>query len=94
MRNGDGTINRVEFRLDSGTWVVGSGNPYQYNFGKLSAGSHTISYRSLDNDGSFSTTSTVNFSVVTVPVRRVIFIHTDLQGSPAAESDDQGNSVQ
>ncbi|MBC3766714.1 Ig-like domain-containing protein [Neptunicella marina] len=90
----DGSIAHVAFKLDSGSWQVDTSSPYSVDFGTLSAGSHTISYRAKDNDGTYSTVTSRSFTVEAPQQtgRRVVFIHTDLLGSPAAETDQQGNA--
>jgi len=91
----DGTITQVEFRIDGGAWVVDAATPYSTAFGQLTSGNHMIEYRALDNAGSYSNTVSVNFSVNTTPTRTIKFIHTDLLGSPAAESDESyGNGIE
>lgn len=55
--DGDGSIKQVEFKLDSGSWKVDTTYPYSYNFGKLSAGSHRIHYRSKDNENKYSSST-------------------------------------
>ncbi|WDE10478.1 Ig-like domain-containing protein [Thalassomonas haliotis] len=53
----DGNVTRVEFKLDSGSWLVDSSSPYSKNFGTLSVGSHKIYYRAKDNDGAYSSST-------------------------------------
>jgi hypothetical protein len=60
----DGSVSRVEFRLDGGSWQSDSSSPYSRGFGTLSPGSHTIQYRARDNDGEYSFTASRSFSVV------------------------------
>jgi hypothetical protein len=87
----DGSISRVEFRLDSGSWVPDTSSPYGNDFGTLSAGAHTIEYRALDNDGDYSSMATRVISVTPAPPRQgIIYIHTDALGSPSAETNEQG----
>jgi len=59
----DGSIARVEFKLDGGSWIQDTSSPYQYNFGNLTAASHTISFRAIDNDGLASDITSRNISV-------------------------------
>ncbi|TDF34611.1 hypothetical protein EYS14_22905 [Alteromonadaceae bacterium M269] len=51
-----GSIAAVEFSLDGGAWAIDAQEPYSNDFGRLSAGAHTISYRARDNDGTYSST--------------------------------------
>ena len=53
----DGSIKQVEFKLDTGSWKVDTTFPYSYKFGKLSAGSHIIYYRSKDNENKYSSST-------------------------------------
>jgi hypothetical protein len=76
------TIQLIELSLDGETWLnVLSG---EFDFGLLDSGDYTLYIRV---NGGY--VETVDF-IVDVPQRRVIFIHTDLLGSPAAETNEQG----
>ncbi|WDD98217.1 Ig-like domain-containing protein [Thalassomonas actiniarum] len=59
----DGSIAQVEFKLNAGSWQVDNSSPYSRNFGTLSAGNHTIYYRTQDNDGTYSSTDDINITV-------------------------------
>ena len=87
----DGSITNVQFRLDGGAWQIDSSEPYSHDFGSLSVGLHVIEFRAEDNDGNYSTIATRNIIITAANQRRVIFIHTDLLGSPVAETDENGD---
>ena len=102
----DGSVVRVEFRVDGGAWFSDTAAPYSRNFGTLSAGMHTVEARALDNGNLYSLTISRQISVSTATSsdsgdtggtgssdnssRRVVFLHTDALGSPAAETNEQG----
>ena len=102
-----GSIVRVEFRLDGGAWFSDTAAPYSRNFGTLSAGTHTVEARALDNGNLYSLIISRQISVSTASSggsggtggsgntdtssRRVVFLHTDALGSPAAETNQQGS---
>ncbi len=88
----DGSIVQTEFKLEGedGSWKIVSNPPYQFDFGLLPIGESVIMARALDDSGDYS--ETVSVSVyVEGRSRKVIFIHTDLLGSPVAETNEDGN---
>ncbi|TDF41707.1 hypothetical protein EYS14_02325 [Alteromonadaceae bacterium M269] len=103
----DGNVARVEFRLDGGAWFSDTAAPYSRNFGTLSTGTHTLEARALDNGNLYSLIISRQISVSTASsggssgtggsgntdtsARRVVFLHTDALGSPAAETNQQGS---
>lgn len=52
-----GSVSAIEYKLDSGSWTANG------NFGSLTAGNHTISYRAKDSYGDYSLTQTRSLSV-------------------------------
>lgn len=86
----DGDILSVHFRVDGEGWKPPvTEPPYEFDLGTLNKGPHTIEVRSRDDDGEYSDTVSVEI-MVNAPPRRVVFIHTDALGSPAAETDENG----
>ncbi|XOV79630.1 MAG: tandem-95 repeat protein [Aestuariibacter sp.] len=67
----DGAINRVEFKLDSGEWLIDTSSPYTKSFGVLAHGAHTMSIRALDDQGEYSPVITRNFTVNQLPTLQV-----------------------
>lgn len=47
----EGSITKVEFQLDGGSWFQKLTPSYEHNYGQLTAGSHTLNYRATDNSG-------------------------------------------
>ncbi|WDE11755.1 Ig-like domain-containing protein [Thalassomonas haliotis] len=68
----DGTIARVEFKLDSGSWQADTTSPYSKNFGTLSVGSHKIYYRAKDNDGAYSASTPYRSITITAPNQKPV----------------------
>ncbi|NVK54487.1 MAG: Ig-like domain-containing protein [Alteromonadaceae bacterium] len=60
----DGTVSRVEFKLDSGSWESDSTSPYSKSYSAILAGAHTVCARARDNDGAYSGQSCRNFKVM------------------------------
>jgi len=97
----DGSIARVEFKLDGGSWIQDTSSPYQYNFGNLTAASHTISFRAIDNDGLASDITSRNISVslpnvkptvsATAPTASQEFLTTASVIASAGASDSDGS---
>jgi|GEM_PF-4355161 len=69
----DGLVEQVEFKLDNLTeWNIGTKNitttnEYSYDFGPLSAGTHTITYRAKDDKGYYSDEVKTNVIVLSTP---------------------------
>lgn len=63
----DGSISRVEFQLDNGSWLSDTTSSYSKAYGRLTVGSHKICYRSVDNSNAYSSTACRNFNVTNVP---------------------------
>ncbi len=76
----DGSISRVEFRLNSGAWQSDTSAPYSYNFGSFALGEHTIQVRSRDNQGAYSTTQSVSVTIKP-PVTDVTIVSGGSTGS-------------
>jgi hypothetical protein len=94
----DTLFYRIEGANEWSSVEIGSANRcVDVHLGELDSGSHTLELRYSD---SLNNSSEINFSINVVrnttinPVRRVRFIHTDLLGSPTAETDENGESIE
>jgi hypothetical protein len=76
----DGSIQQVEFKMDSGSWQVDTSSPYSVNLGTQSAGNHTIYYRSLDNENAYSNTASRNIVVAAPNVKPTVSISFPVTG--------------
>ncbi|MEC8325043.1 MAG: Ig-like domain-containing protein [Pseudomonadota bacterium] len=59
----DGTISRLEFKLNNGGWFSDTTSPYSHEFGQLSEGQHTFYVRARDNEGAYSDTQAATVTV-------------------------------
>jgi hypothetical protein len=89
----EGNIQTVEFSIDGVNWFEATlqvDGSYQHDFGLLDAGDYVLHTRVTLTNNEITTLSQGIEVVKAATERRVIFIHTDLLGSPAAETDKQG----
>ncbi|NQZ12173.1 MAG: Ig-like domain-containing protein, partial [Algicola sp.] len=59
----DGSIAKVEFKINDAQWQSDPFPLYVADFGILPVGSHTVEFRAMDNDGAYSDIQTRNFTV-------------------------------
>lgn len=103
-----GGISNVTFTLSgvSSETITDDSAPYSATFSGLAAGNYSVEALAIDNTG-LGSSANIGFTVSpasgggggdpipnTDPNRRVIYIHTDLLGSPAAETDEEENVIQ
>ena len=96
----NGSITQVEVKLTTDTWQVlkmNSNNQYEFDFGQLVSGDYTLGVRATGSNKQIKE-EFVNFSVsgtdengTDEKIWKVIFIHTDLLGTPVAETDENGD---
>ena len=76
---------------------MNSNNQYEFDFGQLVSGDYTLGVRATGSNKQIKE-EFVNFSVsgtdengTDEKIWKVIFIHTDLLGTPVAETDENGD---
>ena len=93
IQGNESAIQKVEFSLNGTDWFSALlvDGVYQYDFGTLDAGDYVLFTQVTLTNNEITTLSQGIEVVKAATERRVIFIHTDLLGSPAAETNEQGN---
>ncbi|WP_192509490.1 Ig-like domain-containing protein [Pseudoalteromonas aurantia] len=91
----DGTIVLVELQVNNGAPKVSLSAPYSFDLGLLAAGQYDITLRAKDNEGEYSKVEAISVSIEddNSKSKNIIFIHTDLLGSPVVETDKNGETI-
>ncbi len=83
----DGSISTIEIYKNNVKVATLSGPNHTYNFGELPPGVYELAGIATDNHGYQSIEATQVVTVSNWSPNNVIFIHTDLLGSPTVETD-------
>lgn len=89
----------VEDAHDEWQSTSASGECHEVNFGNLETGTHRVRIKYVDvlgyvNYASKDITVVRRGSIGNSGNKKVIYIHTDILGTPVAESDENGDIVQ